>query len=384
MSPSLVPVLLPSQIRRLRAEGDDDQAEAIESVIADQAEEMEAKGSAVAGHWYRTALYQGKPLDELLETWLTGSGLKLQTQETYRRAFRDLRTMLGAQPEHILAHEDITDDVAVQFATEYLPAQGLSQKSMVTRLGALSSFWQWLQSRRIVPLHRNPWRGHRVTKKAVQEGPRSRRSPQKERAYSDAELVSLLTGTDRSRGWSVYPVVRDLLLIGLYTGARLNEVCSLLVKDVTIENDCALITIREGKTEAATRGLAIVHFAVLGVLQRRIAGKQAEDQIFHELKPGGPDGKLSWQASKSFTRYRRACGVPDGCDYHGLRRTFLTLHEHRGTDYIAVARFVGHQVPTMMHAVYSAGASREALYRVAEATRYAPVVEQAVAHLVAV
>jgi hypothetical protein len=55
--------------------------------------------------------------------------------------------------------------------------------------------------------------------------------------------------------------------------------------------------------------------------------------------------------------------------------------EHKGVDYIAVARFVGHQVPTMMHAVYSGGASREALLKVADACRYGPEVEKGVAGL---
>lgn len=76
-----------------------------------------------------------------------------------------------------------------------------------------------------------------------------------------------------------------------------------------------------------------------------------------------------------------SAGVPDGTDYDSLRRTFLTLMEHKGIDYIAVARFVGHQVPTMMHAVYSAGASREALLKVADAVRYGAEVERAVAGL---
>ena len=65
----------------------------------------------------------------------------------------------------------------------------------------------------------------------------------------------------------------------------------------------------------------------------------------------------------------------------GCSATNITLMEHKGTDYVAVARFVGHQVPTMMHAVYSGGASREALPRVADAARYAAEVEKAVASL---
>jgi len=115
------------------------------------------------------------------------------------------------------------------------------------------------------------------------------------------------------------------------------------------------------------------------MLERRTEGKKPGEQLFEELRPGGTDSKPSVQASKAFTRYRRECGVPDGTDYHSLRRTFLTLMEHKGVDAVAVFRFVGHQVPTMMHAVYSAGASREALLKVADAARYGPEVEKAVA-----
>ena len=177
-------------------------------------------------------------------------------------------------------------------------------------------------------------------------------------------------------------MARDLLILGLYTGARLNELCSLLVKDVSIEgHDAATLVIREGKTDAAARTLAVTHWVALEVLKRRTDGKRPGGQLFDELLPGGTDGKPSVQASKAFTRYRRECGVPDGTDYHSLRRTFLTLMEHKGTDYVAVARFVGHQVPTMMHAVYSSGASRAALLKVGDAVRYGAEVERAVAGL---
>jgi integrase len=195
--------------------------------------------------------------------------------------------------------------------------------------------------------------------------------------------VAVLHGTPQANRWDRYPRVRDLLLLGLYTGARLNELCSMRVGDVVVVEDAssATLQIREGKTNAATRTVAVTHWAVLALLKRRLADKKPTAQLFEELRPGGADKKLSDSVSKTFTRYRRACGVPDGTDYHSLRRSFLTLHEHKGTDYVAVARFVGHEIPTMMHAVYSAGASREALLKVADATRYSPEVEKSVAGL---
>jgi integrase len=186
----------------------------------------------------------------------------------------------------------------VRYVSEYLPAQGYNPKSIATRLGALSSLWVFLHQQLAAPLGRNPWQGHRVSSQKQKDGPRSRKSPEDERAFTEAELVALLHGTDRSRKWQVYPRVRDLLLLGLYTGARLNELCSLLVKDVIITKEAressALLLIREGKTAADTRTLAVTHWAALQMLQRRIEGKEPTTQLLEELTPGGPDGKLSW------------------------------------------------------------------------------------------
>ena len=76
--------------------------------------------------------------------------------------------------------------------------------------------------------------------------------------------------------------------------------------------------------------MAITHRAVLKMLKRRIGEKESDEPLFHELRPGGPDDKMSWTASKAFTRYRRECGVLDGTDFHSLRRTFFTLMEEKG------------------------------------------------------
>ena len=369
------------QIRRLREEGDHDTAEGIEMMAWEAADEIEAKsGERAKQRWLGAVFTDGKTLDEWFTDWLAQAPYKKGTKATYKLALAELRTLLGLAEGDSLLADDITDTTVARYAFEFLPAKGYSVKSMATRIGALSSFWTFLHQRLAVPPGRNPWTGLKLSRVA----PRSTatKTPDK-RPFTDAELVSLLHGTDKARKWDVYPRVRDLLLLGLYTGARLNELCSLRVEDVTIADGAASATlvVREGKTEAASRTIAVSHWAVLAMIQRRLVEKKPTAQLFEELRPGGFDGKLSVQASKAFTRYRRASGLPDGTDYHSLRRSFLTLHEHRGTDYVAVARFVGHQVPTMMHAVYSAGASRAALLKVADATRYGPEIEKAVAGL---
>jgi integrase len=370
------------QIRTLRKEGSSDAADAVEMMAWEAADEIEAKsGEQAKRRWLGAAFTDGRTLDEWFTDWIDQAPYKEGTKATYKLALAELRALLGLAEGDSLLADDITDTTVARYAFEFLPAKGYSVKSMATRIGALSSFWTFLQQRLAVAPGRNPWTGLKLSRVA----PRTiaAKTPDK-RPFTDAELVTLLHGTDKSRKWDVYPRVRDLLLLGLYTGARLNDLCSLRAEDLTVADGAASATlvVREGKTNAAARTIAVTHWAVLAMLQRRLAGKKPGAQLFEELRPGGADKKLSDSVSKAFTRYRRACGVPDGTDYHSLRRSFLTLHEHRGTDYVAVARFVGHEVPTMMHAVYSAGASREALLKVADATRYSPEIEKAVAGLI--
>jgi len=366
-----------AEIHKLREEGDHEAADNLELVATDFADRVEEVHGRDAGARWMAAALTKTTLDELLKDWLGAAPYKEGTKATYRLAYGELRALVGLQDGQHMLVGDVTSPLVAKYAFEYLPSKGYSAKAMTTRLGGLSSLWTWLQHRLIVPVGPNPFTGLRVSRLA----PKVSRTHEK-RGFTDDELIALLQGTDRTRAWDTYGYIRDLMLLGLYSGARLNELASLTVQDVAINGDHAIITIREGKTEAASRELAVTHWGVLGLLQRRTADKQPEGQLFHELKPSGTDDKPGVQASKAFTRYRRACGVQDGTDFHSLRRVFLTAHERHGTDYVAVARFVGHQIGTVMHQVYSAGASREALVRVAEATRYSPEVEAAVARLV--
>jgi hypothetical protein len=53
----------------------------------------------------------------------------------------------------------------------------------------------------------------------------------------------------------------------------------------------------------------------------------------------------------------------------------MTLMENNGADTVHVQRYVGHNVGTLWHDVYSEGASRENLRKVAAAVKYPAKVE---------
>jgi hypothetical protein len=46
------------------------------------------------------------------------------------------------------------------------------------------------------------------------------------------------------------------------------------------------------------------------------------------------------------------------------------MTENSGADVVQVQRYVGHRMPKMMHTIYSGGASRQNLLKVARSVKY--------------
>jgi integrase len=309
-------------------------------------------------------------LDPLLDQWLDGSDFTEQTKDMHRAVYRELKGFLKRDP---LLVSDVTPQRALDFVDKRLRGR-YAKKTQERKVSALVGFWRYLEERLIVPRgSANPFKGHRLTEAA------SRKSRPDRRPFTDAEIVALLKGPAKaSKKWTTLTYLRDLTLLGLYTGARIEDLCGLLVSNVELRKGEALLEVEKGKTDAATRTIAAVHPVVLGVLKRRVAGKKKDAQLFEELAPGGRNEKLSQNATKAFTRYRRACGVADGADFHSFRRVVSTVLESSPVDVIKQQRFLGHEIPTVMHSVYSKGPSREAMVEVARAIRHDKKIEREV------
>jgi integrase len=115
----------------------------------------------------------------------------------------------------------------------------------------------------------------------------------------------------------------------------------------------------------------------LAILKRRLKGLKPGALVFSELSPGGLDKKLSSSPSKAYGRYRRACGVPDGTDFHSYRRNVATILEAAGVGQVPIARFVGQKVGTMAGDTYSAGGSKANSIETSKKVRYGAKIEAA-------
>lgn len=354
---------------------DGEQHDVIHDAVINKAEELEKLyGTDKAKRWFKAATTTKDTLSDLMDDWLSKSDYRASTNAGHRKALAEVLAAIG---NDYATPADVTRRVAMSFVDNNLTKRDppLSHSTIRDRLISLGGFWKWMMSRDVVPAGVNPWTDHKVSKQSNKG-----RSPPK-RAYTEAELLRLLTGNEQVKRWPTYGYLPDLLLLGMFTGAREDELCSLTAEAVEMGRSHAILNITDSKTKAGIRFVAITHPAPLAVLKRRLKGLKGKAQVFPELTRGGLDKKLSASAVKAYGRYRRACEVPDGTDFHSYRRNVITVLETAGVGQVPIARFVGHTVGTLAGDTYSEGGARENAIKTAKKVRFGAKVEAAASAL---
>jgi integrase len=259
----------------------------------------------------------------------------------------------------------------LQYIDNDLTQRNLASSTIRDRLVSLGGFWEWMGSRHLVAKNQNPWKGHRISKKKHQ----GTRPPKRQGGFTDDELVRLLKGNDRARKWETYSYLPDLAVLGMFTGARLESLAALTKDRVQEHPGGFVLRIENDKTEAGTRPLGVTAAAAVAVVKRRVEAAQEGGMLFSELTQGGADDKWSATASKAFGRYRRACDVPDGTDFHSYRRRVTNVLEDAGLTHAEIARFVGHKVGTLAADSYAGPRAASWALEVSKKVRYTSEVE---------
>lgn len=358
-----------AQILTMEAKGGHEAASTMEQVALDHAEALERLvGHDKARKWYRAATSDNATLEDLMDGWMGVSDYEESTKAGHRKALAEVLAFMGDTHAH---PSDVTRHAAINYIDKDLTQRGLAHSTIRDRLVSLGGFWKWMESRNAVAANSNPWTGHKISKKQ-HTGTR----PPK-RAYTDGEILALLQGNEQVQGWPTYSYLPDLILLGMFTGAREDELCSLTAADIEAGKGHYVLNITDAKTKAGIRFVGVTHAAPMAVLKRRLNGIKGAAQLFPELTPGGLDSKLSSSAVKAYGRYRRACGVQDGTDFHSFRRNVITVLEAAGVPQVPIARFVGHKVGTLAADTYSAGGSKALALDVARKVRFSKKLEGA-------
>lgn len=295
--------------------------------IYDAIREREAKTFAAL------AFGEAIPIGLHHDQYLSQQTTKRRTKADDQRALKFLLTW--CEKNHIEpALRSITRKIAARFMDDLgTIAGGQSPVTLQKYLRRLSQYWKWLLDREHVDT--NPFAGLKLP---VRDTPYD----ELERPFTREEMVALLTGP-------ASPAMHDLMRIAALTGARLDVIVDLKVKD------CAdgLFVFKPQKKEKAPRAVPI-HSALKKIVSKRTARKAPDDDVFPEWPPPkkvGSQRERSFKASNEFTTYRRSVGVEEMipgrrrslANFHSFRRWFITEAERADQPESMIAAVVGHK-----------------------------------------
>ena len=304
----------------------EDVAEAESQKIADPSEALRL--------WKFATDKSGTLLAPLVTAW---KGSLRLAEKTIDQQHRDVRKMA----EHFISLEALTPQ-AVKAWTDKLIGGGATASTLERLTNGCRSFWRYVQDSGTLPVDAaDPFVGSfRLATK------RAKRNTVDRQAFMPEELSRVYERAARGGD----SALADLIALGAYTGARIEELCSLTLET---SRDGVFI-INDSKTDAGLRGVP-VHPRLVRVVKRLL--EASTDGFLIPSTSQSKYGVRSDPLSKRFGRLKESMGFGPGHVFHSIRKTAATLLEQAGVPEGVAADILGHEKQTLSYGLYSTGSS---------------------------
>lgn len=214
----------------------------------------------------------------------------------------------------------------------------LSNVTLARHVSALTSLWDWAARKGDVD-GATPFEAP-DTKRAKRA-----RSTANKPWTDDAIETYFRRIKDRSEPGTPDPMYW-LPLVALLSGMRLEEICSLEVKDIKAAEGISYFDIPKGKAEGSIR-VVPVHKG----LKKLLDLAPSSGYLFPKLTPGGPDAKRSWNIGKHFGRLFQQ--VEGGSTFHAFRKNVAQTFERLRVRENESSQLLGHKKAGLTYGVYS-------------------------------
>ncbi|MDB3896764.1 tyrosine-type recombinase/integrase [Alphaproteobacteria bacterium] len=287
---------------------------------------------AAAKAFYDIASGQVITLDDYVDGWVASiSHLK---PRTINQMQRDVVSFLKEETSHIPTRETMAAWIRASKST--------GAKFIKRKLGSLGSFWEYLLVEGVVT-DLSPFHGHKLPRDVSKTKPIRR-------AFSNDECLALMAEVASGKDTAL----ADLITLGLYTGARIEELCRLRVDDIITEDNHRALRIDKSKTQAGTRTVPL-HPAITVLVDRLAADSKDGYLVFSKSK--NQYDERSTGLSRRFGRLKSSLGYGPELVFHSLRKTVTTKLEQAGVSEGIAADIVGHEKQTITYGLYSGGTS---------------------------
>lgn len=267
------------------------------------------------------------PTSEHVEEWMGTVTVKPQTANMRR-------TTLARLADRFPLARDITRKSVRGWITE-LQQSGRKDATIQRMLTDCRGYWRYLETIEIVPEGSTPFDRMGLKVKSSERVP-----------WEPDEIVQIHHSA-AAKSKPKDQAVADLILLAMYSGARLGEIVNLQVKDVRDDS----FDIIDAKTQAGVRTVPI-HSAIKQAVARLLEGANPSDFLLRDLSG---NNRMD-TASKAFARIADKAGYSDPRKtFHSIRKTFTTAMENLGVSENIVADIIGHEKPRITYGLYSGG-----------------------------
>lgn len=264
---------------------------------------------------------------EHLEEWLASLHAKPRTKDQRRTGARRVAKVFP-----------LLRDVTKPGVRKWAAVQELAPKSLGIILGGMRVYWRWLQAAGIAAEGPNPFEDVDLVRRPATEP--------KRKPFTPAEIVRLHLAAAADEP------LQDLITLAMWTGARIEELCSLQVEHV----GDASFRIIGSKTAAGVRTVPI--HAKLRQTMTRLLEQSTDGYVLTGLGVGQYGGRATTIGAR-FSVMKTAMGFGRDQTFHSIRRTVITQLENQGAIESTVAAIVGHEIKTITYGLYSGGATLE-------------------------
>ena len=241
---------------------------------------------------------------------------------------------------------DISKRVVTRWVGDLQSNEGLKRNTVARIISSARGYWAYLQKIEIAAEEVEPF------KQAVTgtKSKHSKTSAQDKRMHFEPDDVSRLLAAAIDKGDQS---LADLIVLGMWTGCRIDELCALSTKNVGIDHDgIRFIEIADAKTEAGWRRVP-VHSQLEDALDRLC--EDSKDGYVLSGLPENKYGSRSNAIGKRFGNLRTRLGYSNRYVFHSIRKGVSTQLERAGVQENVTADILGHEKPRMTYGLYSGG-----------------------------